>query len=206
MRRFLIKALCLCLLLSMCLPLASCARNGLNAYKEDKETGKDGYYVAMMVADYGEIILYLDATVAPITVEHFVALVRDDFYSGTTFHRVISNFMIQGGAPKGNKRPGNVVGEFLANGHYNTLSHKRGVISMARADDFNSASSQFFICNADSPHLDYYYAAFGWVVSGMEVVDAITSSTAGFGNSNGMISDTSRQAVIAEMKVIVYEE
>lgn len=125
-----------------------------------------------------EIKLELDATAAPKTVANFEKLVSEGFYDGLTFHRVIPGFMIQGGDPLGNGMGGakeNVVGEFRANGYRNSLKHTRGVISMARAFDPNSASSQFFIMHADAPHLDGQYAAFGKVVSGMEAVDEIAS-------------------------------
>ena len=123
-----------------------------------------------------EIELYPD--VAPITVKNFEKLVSEGFYDGLTFHRVIPGFMIQGGDPLGNGMGGakeNIKGEFRANGVNNTLKHTRGVISMARAFDPNSASSQFFIMHADAPHLDGQYAAFGKVVSGIEAVDEIAS-------------------------------
>ena len=125
-----------------------------------------------------KIELELDATAAPKTVENFEKLVKAGFYDGLTFHRVIPGFMIQGGDPLGNGMGGaeeNIVGEFKANGYNNPLKHVRGVISMARAFNPNSASSQFFIMHADAPHLDGQYAAFGKVVSGMEVVDEIAS-------------------------------
>ena len=115
---------------------------------------------------------------APKTCENFENLVKRGFYDGLIFHRVIPGFMIQGGDPLGNGMGGaeeNIVGEFRANGHDNPLKHTRGVISMARAFDPNSASSQFFIMHADAPHLDGQYAAFGKVVSGMEAVDEIAS-------------------------------
>ena len=123
-----------------------------------------------------EIELYPD--IAPISCENFEKLVKSGFYDGLTFHRVISGFMIQGGCPKGNGtgNPGwNIKGEFLANGVPNNLKHTRGVLSMARAQNPNSAGSQFFIMHADAPHLDGQYAAFGKVVSGIEVVDEIAS-------------------------------
>ena len=115
---------------------------------------------------------------APITVKNFEKLVSEGFYDGLTFHRVIKGFMIQGGDPLGNGMGGadeNIVGEFKRNGHNNPIKHERGVISMARAFDPNSASSQFFIMHADAPHLDGQYAAFGKVVSGMDAVDEIAS-------------------------------
>ena len=126
----------------------------------------------------GKIELELDAAAAPKTVANFLKLVGEGFYDGLIFHRVIPGFMIQGGDPQGNGLGGakeKIVGEFAANGHNNPIKHKRGVISMARAYDPNSASSQFFIMHADAPHLDGQYAAFGRVVSGIEVVDEIAS-------------------------------
>ena len=123
-----------------------------------------------------ELELYPDA--APKTVENFLKLVGEGFYDGLIFHRVIPGFMIQGGDPQGTGMGGakdNIIGEFRANGHDNPIKHTRGVISMARAFNPNSASSQFFIMHADAPHLDGQYAAFGKVVSGMEVVDEIAS-------------------------------
>ena len=124
------------------------------------------------------IKLELDKSAAPRTVENFENLVKRGFYDGLTFHRIIPGFMIQGGDPLGNGMGGseeNIVGEFRMNGYKNDLRHERGVISMARASNPNSASSQFFIMHADAPHLDGSYAAFGRVVSGIEVVDEIAS-------------------------------
>lgn len=116
--------------------------------------------------------------IAPITVDNFVKLCNESFYNGLTFHRVIPGFMIQGGDPLGNGMGGskdNIKGEFAANGVENHLKHTRGVLSMARAMDPNSASSQFFIMHADAPHLDGQYAAFGKVTEGLEEVDKIAS-------------------------------
>lgn len=124
----------------------------------------------------GAIELELYPHIAPITVENFVSLAGSGFYDGLIFHRVISGFMIQSGDPLGNGMGGsdkNIKGEFAANGVANSLSHKRGVISMARSQNFNSASSQFFIMHADGEFLDGQYAAFGKVTSGIETVDAI---------------------------------
>lgn len=141
---------------------------------------KVGNYLATIdIADYGVIELELYGSVAPLTVTNFVNLVNEGFYDGLTFHRIIDGFMIQGGDPLGNGMGGSentIIGEFLANGVDNTLSHKRGVVSMARSQDYNSASSQFFIVHEDSTFLDGQYAAFGEVVSGMDVVDAICDS------------------------------
>lgn len=125
-----------------------------------------------------EIEIELNPTAAPKTCENFEKLVSEGFYDGLIFHRVIPGFMIQGGDPQGNGMGGakeNIVGEFKANGHDNPIKHVRGVISMARAFNPNSASSQFFIMHADAPHLDGQYAAFGKVLSGMDAVDEIAS-------------------------------
>ena len=116
--------------------------------------------------------------VAPITVENFVKLIKENFFAGIIFHRVISGFMIQGGDPTGTGMGGSkktIKGEFLGNGVVNNLKHTRGVLSMARTSDPNSASSQFFIMHQDAPHLDGQYAAFGKVTKGIEVVDEIAS-------------------------------
>ncbi len=125
-----------------------------------------------------KIKIELDPTAAPITVENFEKLVKEGFYDGLKFHRVISGFMIQGGDPKGNGTGGpgySIKGEFAANGVDNPIKHVRGVISMARAADPDSAGSQFFIMHADADYLDGQYAAFGHVVEGMDVVDEIAS-------------------------------
>lgn len=165
--------------------LSSCAKSvgelgtGYSDYAVDRDIeGRDIHYVEMGVRGYGKIIILLDATSAPKTVENFLTLVRDGFYDGLTFHRVIKDFMIQGGDPKGDGSGGSkndIEGEFVLNGFYNDINHIRGVISMARSESYNSASSQFFICNADSSDsLDGNYAAFGYVVEGMSVIDAVT--------------------------------
>ena len=120
---------------------------------------------------------------APITVENFLKLVKSGFYDGLCFHRIIPGFMIQGGDPKGNGCGGpgwSIKGEFRSNGVPNDLKHVRGVISMARAMDPNSAGSQFFIMHADAPHLDGEYAAFGSVIEGMDEVDRIANTPTGF--------------------------
>lgn len=121
--------------------------------------------------------------VAPETVENFVKLMEEGFYNGLTFHRVIPGFMIQGGCPDGTGMGGpgyTIKGEFLSNGFNNNLKHTRGVLSMARAMDPNSAGSQFFIMVAAAPHLDGEYAAFGKITEGMEAADKIVGVTTGF--------------------------
>jgi len=129
--------------------------------------------------DGGEIVFELYPNIAPQSVFNFVYLARDGFYDGLKFHRIMSGFMIQGGCPigTGTGNPGYAIfGEFQANGFENDLSHTRGVFSMARAADFNSAGSQFFICHGNPRFLDREYAGFGMVLSGMDVVDKIAET------------------------------
>ena len=133
-------------------------------------------HAEITVRDYGTIKLELDAAAAPITVENFVKLVESGFYDGLTFHRIMDGFMIQGGDPLGNGTGGSsehIKGEFAAHGVDNPISHVKGVISMARSSDPDSASSQFFITVADATFLDGSYAAFGRVSEGMEIVEQI---------------------------------
>ena len=133
-------------------------------------------YATINVKNYGTIKILLREDIAPISVDNFISLANKGFYNGLTFHRVIKGFMIQGGCPKGNGTGGpgyTIKGEFLVNGINNPLSHKRGIISMARAMDYNSAGSQFFIVHKDATYLDGQYASFGETVSGIEVVDKI---------------------------------
>lgn len=168
-------------------------------------TGK--HHVEITVKDYGTISVELDGDAAPITVENFLKLAGDGFYDGLTFHRIDPGFVIQGGDPLGNGRGGSdeqIKGEFTVNGVENNLSHTRGAISMARAADFDSASSQFFIVHADSTFLDGQYACFGYVTEGMEVVDAICDSITEdvvIPDSNNTIVSES-QPVIESIKVI----
>ncbi len=134
--------------------------------------------VQIEMVDGGIIKIELDPTAAPITCKNFEKLVSEGFYDGLIFHRVIAGFMIQGGDPTGTGMGGSketIQGEFRANGVKNPISHKRGVISMARTNMPNSASSQFFICHADAAFLDGQYAAFGHVTEGLDVVDRIAS-------------------------------
>jgi peptidyl-prolyl cis-trans isomerase B (cyclophilin B) len=143
---------------------------------EEQFTGTQGP-VATIEMESGDLIkVGLDPINAPNTVRNFISLAEEGFYDGLIFHRVIPDFMIQGGCPEGTGRGGPgyfIKGEFAANGHENELLHKRGIISMARSQPFDSAGSQFFITVADSPHLDTQYAAFGTVLEGMGAVDRI---------------------------------
>lgn len=160
-----------------------CKNNGEEDENMDNQTGKNGFnaqeqIIVIEMEEGGIIKIELYPEQAPITVENFAGLVEDGFYDGTIFHRVMEGFMIQGGDPTGTGTGGsgtNIKGEFKQNNVDNNLSHVRGVISMARSNDPNSASSQFFIMHKDSLHLDGGYAAFGKVIEGIEVVDKIAS-------------------------------
>ena len=149
--------------------------------------------------DGGIIDIELNEEVAPITCENFKKLVSEGFYNGLTFHRVIPGFMIQGGCPLGNGTGGpgwNIKGEFAANGVNNPIKHTRGVISMARSMNPNSAGSQFFIMHKDAPHLDGQYAAFGCVMDGMDVVDRIANQP-----RNMMTNKPKKDQIMAKVTV-----
>ena len=173
------------------------------------DTSEDGelltglHHVTIDVQDYGTISLELDADTAPISVTNFINLANEGFYDGLTFHRIISGFMIQGGDPNGNGTGGSektIKGEFSANGVENDISHVRGVISMARANDPDSGSSQFFIVHKDSTFLDGQYAAFGHVTDGMDVVDAICEAVP-VQDNNGTVA-AADQPVITAVTVV----
>ncbi|MBQ3435724.1 MAG: peptidylprolyl isomerase [Bacilli bacterium] len=159
--------------------------------------------IAIEIENYGVIKAELDADVAPITVTNFMKLVDEKFYDGLTFHRIIDGFMIQGGDPKGDGTGGSdetIKGEFTNNGVENNISHKRGVISMARSQDNDSASSQFFIVHKDSTYLDGEYAAFGHVTEGMEIVDKICADVKVEDNNGTVLKEN--QPVIKSIKKI----
>lgn len=171
--------------------------------KEERKNMKGKYNIEITIKDYGVIKAELDADTAPITVENFLKLVNEDFYNGLTFHRIIKDFMIQGGDPLGNGTGGSdetIKGEFSSNGVINSISHTRGTISMARSMDPDSASSQFFIVHKDSTFLDGEYAAFGHVTEGMEVVDAICEKIKPIDN-NGTV-EKENQPIIESIKQI----
>lgn len=170
---------------------------------ENEELLTGLHHVTIDVQDYGTISLELDADTAPISVTNFINLANEGFYDGLTFHRIISGFMIQGGDPNGNGTGGSektIKGEFSANGVENDISHVRGVISMARANDPDSGSSQFFIVHEDSTFLDGQYAAFGHVTDGMDVVDAICEAVP-VQDNNGTVA-AADQPVIAAVTVV----
>lgn len=169
--------------------------------QEDLLSGK--HHAEITVKDYGTIKVELDADTAPITVTNFVDLANDGFYDGLTFHRIISGFMIQGGDPQGNGTGGagkTIKGEFSANGVDNPISHERGVISMARSREYDSASSQFFIMHEDTDSLDGEYAAFGHVTEGLEIVDKICEDTE-VEDGNGTVA-AENQPVIETVKIV----
>ena len=165
-----------------------------------KET--KNYIAKIEVKDYGTITLKLDGKTAPITVQNFVDLAQSGFYDGLTFHRIMKGFMIQGGDPNANGTGGSdktIKGEFKDNGVKNNIKHKRGVISMARSSDYDSASSQFFIMQENNDSLDGQYAAFGHVTKEMKIVDKICEDADPM-DDNGTIAE-SKQPVIKTIKV-----
>lgn len=171
--------------------------------KNVHETYLEGkYYVEMKINKYGTIEMELDADIAPITVTNFINLVDEKYYDGLRIHRIFKDFVIQGGEGEERKT---IKGEFDANGVSNNLSHTRGVVSMARAGDmtsgFDTASTQFFIVQKDNPSLDHYYAAFGKVTKGMEVVDKIVEKVTKV-DANGMVLDDDDMPIIEYIKKI----
>lgn len=182
------------IILSMVMVLASCGTNQNGKDEDpvstpDPELVKNTVNATIELEDGDEIMLELYPDLAPDTVENFVELAEDGFYDGTIFHRVIEDFMIQGGGYDENlkeQKTESIKGEFAKNGFENTLSHTRGVISMARAQDYDSATSQFFIVQKDATYLDGQYAAFGRVTEGMDIVDEIASVKTGTVASSNM--------------------
>ena len=171
----------------------------------DTAEGIGIHHVEIDVQDYGTIALELDGDTAPITVQNFLDLAESGFYDGLTFHRIMDGFMIQGGDPDGNGMGGSdtpIKGEFEANGVPNDISHVRGVISMARSNAPDSASSQFFIVHQDSTFLDGNYAAFGHVTEGMDVVDAIETDIAPKATDDNGTIQPEDQPVMTAVRVI----
>jgi peptidyl-prolyl cis-trans isomerase B (cyclophilin B) len=167
----------LLMLASACKSKEPAAETAASAEKEIELLDENTTYEAVIeVENYGTIVFTLRQDAAPVSAANFVSLAKEGFYDGLTFHRIIDGFMIQGGDPNGNGSGGSgrpITGEFKSNGHDNPISHVRGVVSMARAQDPNSGSSQFFIVQTDSTYLDGDYTAFGEVTEGMDVVDQI---------------------------------
>ncbi|MBQ9707884.1 MAG: peptidylprolyl isomerase [Firmicutes bacterium] len=184
--------------------LTGCGSSGGSS--EGAEPAADGigiHHVNIDIADYGTVELELDGDTAPITVQNFMDLADSGFYDGLTFHRIMDGFMIQGGDPNGDGTGGSeqtIKGEFSSNGVANDISHEKGVISMARSQDPDSASSQFFIVVADSDFLDGQYAAFGHVTAGQEIVDKIAKDAQPL-DDNGTIAKED-QPVIEKVTVI----
>lgn len=156
--------------------LVGCSSSKTTEKTKKTKTLKGNYQVEIKIKDYGTIYAEIDADTAPITVTNFVNLCKNHFYDGLTFHRIIKDFMIQGGDPNGDGTGGSdktIKGEFTDNGVENPLKHTRGALSMARSQDNDSASSQFFIVQKTASHLDGQYAVFGYVYEGMDIVDKI---------------------------------
>ena len=156
--------------------LVGCSSSKTTEKTKKTKTLKGNYQVEIKIKDYGTIYAEIDADTAPITVTNFVNLCKNHFYDGLTFHRIIKDFMIQGGDPNGDGTGGSeetIKGEFSDNGVENPLKHTRGALSMARSQDNDSASSQFFIVQKTASHLDGQYAVFGYVYESMDIVDKI---------------------------------
>ena len=204
------KLLSICLAALLVLSLAGCGKTsvvGITTTSKapaanEESQGVGTHHAEIEIQDYGTITVELDGDAAPITVQNFMDLANAGFYDGLTFHRIISGFMMQGGDPNGNGTGGSentIKGEFSSNGVKNTLSHTRGAISMARSQNPDSASSQFFICHADSTFLDGQYACFGYVTDGMDVVDAVCEAAQPT-DDNGTIS-ADQQPVITAIRI-----
>lgn len=200
-------AIILTAMLAVSMLLAGCGGSSQSEEPAAPETAKaEGigiHHAEIEIEGYGTVSLELDGDEAPITVQNFMDLANEGFYDGLTFHRIIDGFMIQGGDPNGNGTGGsgkNITGEFASNGIENNIAHEKGVISMARAQDPNSASSQFFIMVEAASHLDGEYAAFGHVTAGQEIVDQIAKDAQPI-DSNGTIAPED-QPVITAVRII----
>ncbi|RGC44117.1 peptidylprolyl isomerase [Absiella sp. AM29-15] len=198
------KVISVCMMICFMLTISACGTKETPKPTEQVSENllKGKHHAVIDVKDYGTIELELDADTAPITVTNFVELAKDGFYDGLTFHRNIEDFMIQGGDPNGNGTGGSkhtIKGEFSANGVENNIKHERGVISMARSQDYDSASSQFFIMYEKASHLDGQYAAFGKVTKGLDVLDKLEKVKAI--DNNGSV-EASQQPVINSIKIL----
>lgn len=205
------KLLTVCVAAVLLLSLTACGKTsvvGITTTSKapaanEESQGVGTHHAEIEIQDYGTITVELDGDAAPITVQNFMDLANDGFYDGLTFHRIITGFMMQGGDPNGNGTGGSentIKGEFSSNGVENTLSHTRGAISMARSQNPDSASSQFFICHADSTFLDGQYACFGYVTDGMDVVDAVCEDAQPTDGNGTILAD--QQPVITAIRVI----
>lgn len=198
------KVISVCMMICFMLTISACGTKETPKPTEQVSENllKGKHHAVIDVKDYGTIELELDADTAPITVTNFVELAKDGFYDGLTFHRNIEDFMIQGGDPNGNGTGGSkhtIKGEFSANGVENNIKHERGIISMARSQDYDSASSQFFIMYEKASHLDGQYAAFGKVTKGLDVLDKLEKVKAI--DNNGSV-EASQQPVINSIKIL----
>lgn len=201
-------ALILTGLLAVTLILAGCGGSSTETPEasEPEVTKAEGigiHHAEIEIADYGTVSVELDGDEAPLTVQNFMDLANNGFYDGLTFHRIIDGFMIQGGDPNGDGTGGSgtdITGEFASNGIENNIAHEKGVISMARSMDPNSASSQFFIMVEAAPHLDGEYAAFGHVTEGQDIVDQIAKDAQPL-DDNGTIAPED-QPVITTVRII----
>ena len=204
------KVWSICLAALLVLSLAGCGKTsvvGITTTSKapaanEESQGVGTHHAEIDIQDYGTITVELDGDIAPITVQNFMDLANDGFYDGLTFHRIIAGFMMQGGDPNGNGTGGSentIKGEFSANGVENSLSHTRGAISMARSQAYDSASSQFFICHADSTFLDGQYACFGYVTDGMDVVDAVCEAAQPTDDNGTIPAD--QQPVITAIRI-----
>lgn len=204
-------------LVTVLFSFASCSeKNGGNTENNNTEAAVKSTVVSsennptavIKIKDMGEITIELYPDLAPNTVNNFISLSKSGFYNGLTVHRVVPGFVIQMGDPSGNGTGGpgyTIEGEFSDNGYKNnTLSHTRGVVSMARSQDYNSAGSQFFICLGDATHLDGQYAAFGKVISGMDVADKIADVQTD--SSDKPVSDVVIESVTVDTKEASYSE
>lgn len=178
-----------------------------NVEESEFEYLTDNPIATIKIADYGTIVVELRYDKAPNTVKNFISLANSGYYDGLTFHRVISDFMIQGGDPDGNGTGGpgyTIEGEFSNNGSANDLTHTRGAISMARSKDYNSAGSQFFICQVACEWLDGDYAVFGYVTEGIEIVDEIV--TVKTNSSNKPYEDVVIESITVDTHGLSYDE
>ena len=197
------KRLCVLALVLAALALCACGNKQAPASPEPAGDAPVLRHAEISIRDYGTIRLELDESSAPVTVANFVKLAQEGFYDGLTFHRIIDGFMIQGGDPEGNGTGGSdetIKGEFSQNGVDNPISHVKGVISMARAKDPDSASSQFFITVADATFLDGSYAAFGHVTEGMEIAEQIAKDARPIDNNGSIPAD--QQPVIESIVIV----
>ncbi len=197
------KCMVMVLVLSMLGVFSGCGCGQAEATKEFGELLTGKYQIEIVMKDYGTIKAELDADAAPYTVTNFIELVEKGFYDGLTFHRVVKDFVVQGGDPQGDGYGNSgetIPGEFATNGIENPLSHTRGAISMARSDGNNTASCQFFIMHKDETALDGYFAAFGYVTEGMEIIDQICENTP-VTDEEGTV-EAENQPVIESIKVV----